>query len=59
MSPEAELARVALATRLAETSAVQETIDAAHCQQAIGALLEKQLVNENAFLKEIAAVGIW
>jgi general secretion pathway protein E/type IV pilus assembly protein PilB len=55
MSPGAELDRIALATRLVETSAVQEAIDAAHGQQSIGALLEKQLVNENAFLKEVAA----
>ena len=55
MSPETELNRAALATRLGEASAVEETIDAAHGQQAIGALLEKQLVNENAFLKEVAA----
>jgi general secretion pathway protein E/type IV pilus assembly protein PilB len=53
----ATLKRVALESRAGDESAIAELIDGSLAQQTspIGALLEKQLVNESQFLKEMAA----
>ena len=50
-----DLKQLALEARTGEETLVTETLEAARGHQAIGALLEKQLVHENAFLKELAA----
>ncbi len=55
MSPAVDLRRLALTARTGEEGQVLETVEATSGSQTIGALLEKQLVNENAFLKEVAA----
>jgi general secretion pathway protein E len=51
----AALKQLALEARTGEEAQVNEVLEASHGHQAIGALLEKQLVNENAFLKQVAA----
>jgi general secretion pathway protein E len=50
----ADLKQLALEARTGEEAQVNETLDAARGHQAIGSLLEKQLVNENTFLKQVA-----
>jgi general secretion pathway protein E len=51
----ADLKQLAFDARTSETTQICETLEVTGGHQAIGALLEKQLVNEVAFLKEIAA----
>jgi general secretion pathway protein E len=51
----ADLKQLALEARAGEETQVIEALETARGYQAIGTLLEKQLVNENAFLKQIAA----
>src|SRR5258707_13937119 len=49
------LKNLAIASRLGDETSIAETIDASLAQQtsAIGALLEKQLVTEHDFLREV------
>ncbi len=51
------LKTLALETRLGDESAIIETIESSRAQQTstVGALLEKQLVAENDFLRELCA----
>ena len=51
------LKTIALDSRTGDAAQIHETIDTSleHQTSAIGSLLENQLVNENAFLKKIAA----
>ena len=51
------LKTLALETRLGDESAIHETIESSRVQQVstVGALLEKQLVSENEFLRELCA----
>lgn len=51
----ADLKQLAFDARTGEEAQLNETLDGAQGHQAIGALLEKQLVNENAFLRQVAA----
>ncbi len=56
VSAGAHLKALSLKTRTGEERQVLETLEAFQGHEAIGALLEKQLVNEIAFLKELATV---
>jgi len=55
--PQTVLKTLALASRLGDEATIAQTIDASVAQQTstIGALLEKQLVTEHEFLREICA----
>jgi general secretion pathway protein E len=50
-----DLKQLALDARTGEAAQIDETLEVAGGHQVIGALLEKQLVNESVFLKELAA----
>jgi general secretion pathway protein E len=49
------LTELALDARRSDAAQIHETIEATAGRGSIGALLEKQLVDENVFLKEVAA----
>jgi len=55
--PATTLKNLAVGMRLSDEETIAQTIDSSLSQQtsAVGALLEKQLVNENEFLRELCA----